>query len=146
MTVQTTYTENLRSAVAGARANTEPARIISRTAEEAAGLGFGVAVTQGTNDKGVIAFAGSGTILGITVRQRSLDANDPNKFAQYDEAQVMTKGVIWVTASVAVNAGDSVYVTDAGAFTNSASGTTQIAGARFDTSTTGEALAQVRLA
>ncbi|MNG38240.1 hypothetical protein D3C84_1258660 [compost metagenome] len=59
----------------------------------------------------------------------------------------MTKGAIWVTASVQVAAGDPVYFVPAtGLWTNVASGNVLVAGARFDTSTTGtNQLAQVRL-
>src|SRR5690606_38806077 len=116
--------------------------------EDAAGIGFGVAVAQGTADKGCKAFgSGDTSILGITVRERSIDANDENEFAQYTDARIMTKGVIWVTASVAVDAGDPVYVVPAtGAFAKtSASSAVQIAGARWDTSTSGSGIAQVRL-
>lgn len=60
--------------------------------------------------------------------------------------RVITKGDIWVTASVAVAAGDPVYLTAAGAFTNVATNNTAINGARWDTSTTAAAqLAVVRL-
>lgn len=145
MAVQTTYQERIDPAFAGQIANMVPATLISRTVETAAGVALGTAVEQGTEDYGCIAFAGGGAVVGIAVRERSLDPNTPDKFAQYDNARIMTKGSVWVTAAVAVDAGDDVYVTDAGAFTNVSSGNTQIVGARFDTSTTGEALAIVRL-
>lgn len=145
MAIQTSYSENIPAAYEGQIANQIPATLISRVVEPSAGLGFGVPVKQGTADNEADAFDGSGDVLGITVRERSLDANDPDEFAQYDNARIMTKGAIWVTVAVAVNAGEDVYVTSAGAFTNVSSGNTQITGAKFDTSTTGEALAIVRL-
>lgn len=145
MAIQTSYQETTSAAFEGQIATQIPATLISRVVEPSAGLGFGVAVKQGTADNEADAFDGSGDVMGITVRERSLDANDPDKFAQYDNARIMTKGAAWVTASVAVDAGDDVYVTSAGAFTNVSSGNTQISGAKFDTSTTGEALAIVRL-
>lgn len=145
MPVQTTYQSNIDAARAGERANTIPATTISRTVETAAGIGFGKAVAQGTNDKGIVLFAGSATILGITMRERSLDANNPDEFSQYDEARVMTKGAIYVEVGATVSAGDSVYVTDAGVFTSASSGNTQITGARFETGATSGNLAEVRL-
>lgn len=148
MSVQTTYLDNIAAAVAGQIANMVPATLISRTVEDEAGIGFGIAVAQGTADYGCKAFgSGDTAILGITVRDRSLDANDTDTFAEGDNARVMTKGCVWVTASVAVNAGDPVYVIPAtGAFAKtSASSARQIAGARWDTSTTGAGLAIVRL-
>lgn len=149
MSVQDNYRDNLRSAVAGQRANTEHAVMISRNVEDEDGIGFGLAVAQGDDDHGCHAFTtGDSAILGITVRERSLDANTPDKFKHRESARVMTKGTIWVTASVAVDAGDPVYVVPAtGAFAKtSASSAVQIPNARWDTSTDGEALAVVRLA
>lgn len=146
MPVQTTYKENIDAGRAGQRVNTIPATMISRTVEEEAGLAFGVAVAQGSNDKGVIAFAGSGTPFGISIRERSLDANTPDKFGQYDEARIMTQGAVYVEVGANVSAGDPVFVTSAGAFTAVATDNTALAGAVFDTSATTGNLAQVRMA
>ncbi len=148
MTVQSTYSSTMNAAVAGQIANLIDATLISRTVEDSAGIGFGIAAAQGTEDNECTAFgSGDTAILGITCRERSVDPNTPNKFAQYEAARLITKGPVWVMASVAVNAGDPVYVIPAtGAFAKtSASSAVQIAGARWDTSTTGEALAIVRL-
>lgn len=147
-TVQTNYPDQIRPAVAGQIANAVPGTLISRTVEGSDGLAFGAAAAQGDLDKGAKAFGtGDTAILGIAVRERSLDANTPNKFGEYDNARIMTKGVVWVTASVDVDAGDPVYVIPAtGAFAKtSASSAVQIAGARWDTSATAGNLAQVRL-
>jgi hypothetical protein len=148
MSLQTSYSSNMPVALVGQLANTEQATIISRTVEDSAGIAFGLAVAQGTEDNEVKAFcSGDTAILGINVRQRSANPETPSKVAQYESARVMTKGCVWVTASVAVNAGDPVYVIPAtGAFAKtSASSAVQISGARWDTSTTGEGLARVRL-
>src|SRR5690606_7736318 len=157
MAVQTTYSDNQPAAVAGAQATMIPATIISRTVETAA-IGFGVAVAQGTADKGCKAFgSGDTAILGITVLDRSasgltvtsgqVTSHTADKFGVGESARIMTKGDIWVQASVAVDAGDPVYVIPAtGAFAKtSGSSAVQIAGARWDTSTTGAGLAVVRL-
>lgn len=151
MPVQTTYQETLDAGRAGQVVNTEAKNVISRTVETAAGVGFGKPVAQGTQDKGCkITEAGDTAVLGITVREWSTDANNPDVFSQYDSAGVMTKGVIWVDAAAAVNAGDPVWVTVAtGAFTNLDAGSgasVQIPNARWDSSTAGAALAQIRLA
>lgn len=140
MAVQSSYAENIAAAVAGMIGNMVPSTLISRTVETAAGIGFGKAVAQGAADKGCIAFAGSG-LLGITVRERSLDANDPDKFAEGDSARILVKGSVWVDAAVAVDAGDPVYVTSAGAFTKASSGNTLLPNARWETSTSEAALA-----
>jgi hypothetical protein len=140
--IQTSYSETVDQAVAGQIGNMVSSVLVSRTVEDAAGVAFGLPVAQGSEDEGVIAYAGA-DFVGITVRERSVDPSAPNKFAQYDNARVLRKGAIWVTASKAVDAGDNVYLTDAGAYTNVEGSNFQIPGARWDTSTSGAALALV---
>ena len=150
MAVQTDYNANLAPAVAGAQATMVPATIISRNVEDADGIGFGVAVSQGDGDKGVTE--GGAEFVGITLLDRSA-AGEGDTFRQGDSARVMTKGDIWVAAAAAVAAGDAVYVTAAGAFTNDGGDdgdgnpeNAQINGARWDTSTTAAGqLAVIRL-
>lgn len=150
MAVQTTYNETIDAARAGMRADMTPVVFASRTVEETAGIGFGIAVAQGTNDKGVHAFGSGDTeVLGISVRERSVRPETPNQFARYESARIMTKGTIWVMAANAVAAGDPVFVDPSdGSFTNAqdtAESLVQIANARWDTSTAGAALAVIRL-
>ncbi|PSM18229.1 DUF2190 family protein [Nitratireductor sp. StC3] len=52
-------------------------------------------------------------VLGISVRDPSLDVSNNDAFAQYDSVPIMTMGVIWVTAGATVVAGDLVYWDDA---------------------------------
>lgn len=143
MATQTTYPDNIPAGVVGAQATELAATFVSRDVEDAAGIGFGLPVYQGTADKGITATQ-SGAIVGVTSRVRSVNPESPDEYAQYDSARVQTSGDIWVTASLAVDAGDSVYATSGGAWTNSASGNTQLVGARFETSTTGAGLAVIR--
>ncbi len=143
MPVQDSYTENMRKGVPGQIADMTPSTLISRTVEEEGGIGFGVPVMQGTNDKGCLAYAGTVAPVGITVRDRSLDANNPDAFGELDSARVMTEGTVWVTASVAVAAGDVVMLTAAGLFTNT--GGTVYPNARWDTSAGAGEIAIVRL-
>src|SRR5690606_16869272 len=86
--------------------------------------------------------------LGITVRERSVRPETPNKFAQYESARIMRKGVIWVETGGAVNAGDDVTVTVAtGALGTTAvgAGVVAIPNARWESSTSGAGLAKLRL-
>ena len=147
MAVQTNYPSNQPAAVAGAQATEIPATIISRTVETAAGIGFGKPVAQGAADKSVVAYAGSG-FVGITLLDRSATgvSGNPDAFPQYASARVITKGDVWVVAGAAVTAGQPVYLTAAGVFTNVATDNAAIAGARWDTSAASGALAVVRLA
>lgn len=139
--VQTNYAATLAPGVVGAQATMLPATIISRNVEPAAGIGFGVAVAQGTTDKGIVAFGGSANkYVGITMLDRSAVGTTaaPDSFAQRTSARVMTKGDVWVNASVQVAAGDPVYLVAAtGLFTNVSTSNVLVPNARFDTSTTG---------
>lgn len=148
--VQTNYAATLSPGVVGAQATMLPATIISRNVEPANGLAFGVAVAQGTTDKGIVAFGGAADdFVGITLMDRSAvgTAAAPDSFAQRTSARVMTKGDVWVNASVQVAAGDPVYLVAAtGLFTNVSTSNVLVPNARFDTSTTGaNQLAVVRL-
>lgn len=146
MATQTTYSENIAAAVAGLQGTMIPATIISRNVETQTGIGFGRAVARGSDDKGCKLFgSGDTAVLGISLLDRSAHGED--LFPENTEARIITKGHVWVTASVAVDAGDPVYVIPAtGAFAKtSASSAVQIANAVWDTSTTGEGLALVRM-
>lgn len=146
MAIQTTYPNTISAAIAGLRGTMIPATIISRTVEAAAGAAFGIAMSRGTGDNGAKPFtSGDTAILGITVIDRSVNAAD--KYSQYEGAAIMTKGHVWVTASVAVDDGDPVWVIPAtGAFTKSnASSAVQIPNAVYDTTAGIGALALVRL-
>lgn len=149
MAIQSTYSETIRAGVPGQLANIGGGPLLSRTVEDAAGIAFGKAVEQGTNDKGCKVFDG-GVVLGITVRERSVSA-EQDKFLQYESARIAVPGSqvsLWVTAAVAVNAGDDVYVRPSnGDFQKTnANSAVQIPGARWETSTsTTNQIAKVRL-
>lgn len=141
-TVQSTYPDNIAAAVAGQRADESPADFISRNVETEAGIGFGVGVMQGVEDRSCILSDGS-TLLGITVRERSVDPATPSVFAENDSARLMTRGAIYVTNSGGVSAGDPVHVLNNGVFANS--GGTLIENARWDTTADDGDLAVLRL-
>ncbi|MNN68712.1 hypothetical protein D3C81_1844410 [compost metagenome] len=65
------------------------------------------------------------------------------QYARYESARILKKGPITVTASVAVVAGDPVYLTPAGAFTNVSTSNVAIPNSRFDTSASAGALANI---
>lgn len=136
MVVQTTYEAATPKLVAGLVVSQDTVtNVISRTVEDAAGIGFGLVVCQGANDRGIIKPAGGAAAYrGITVRSRTVDADAPDLYKQNDpNAEVMTKGVVAVTASVAVSAGDAAYFVDAtGVITNVSTGNVAIPGGIFD--------------
>ena len=128
--------------VAGSIATTENRDIKSRTVEDAAGIAFGLAVAQGANDKGIRAVkAGDTKFVGITALD--LSSRDDGKFLQYESAQILKKGVIWVEVTEAVKADDDVAVDLAtGKFNKSGA---KYPNARFETSGVAGGLAQVEL-
>lgn len=138
--IQTTYSDGLRAGVAGMLINTIPNTLISRTVETAAGLAFGVAVSQGAAAHGCKVF--DDDVVGITVREVSLPAEQTG-LDQYDTAVLITKGAIMVTAAAAVVAGDIVHALAGGTFGKT--GGVLIAGARWDTTTANGALGIIRL-
>lgn len=151
MAIQTSYSQNIRPGVEGAIVNMEDARLISRNVETAAGIGFGKVVQQGADADGVISDLNTipmtaQTILGITVRDRSVRPETPNAFAQYESARIMREGVIWVMTAATVTPADIVTVTLAtGAIGKTAvgAGVVAIPGARWESSGTG--LVKLRL-
>jgi len=141
-TVQSTYADNITNAVLGALANLESANLISRTVEHVDGIGFGIAVMQGTEDKEVLVSDGS-AFLGVAVRTQSIEDGTADKWAQLDTARIITKGVIWVANSGGVSAGDPVVGLAAGALGTGSS--PLVEGARWDTTAADGELAQLRL-
>lgn len=130
--VQTTYRPQLAPGVVGLVAQEEQYNINTRICETAAGIGFGLAVSQGTaSDKG--ALLGGSAFIGITVRDVTLDRIPINPlsstefaadtYPQYGNMGVLDFGVIWVMANNDVSAGDPLYYdTTTGLLGNSASG------------------------
>lgn len=151
--VQDTYVAGIRAAVAGQRANMEPVDLISRSVETVAGIGFGIVVQQGAADNGCISDLNTVAMtaqrfLGITMRERGTRPETPDIFAQRQSALIMRKGVIWVPVAVAVTPADIVTVTLAtGVIGKTAvgAGVVAIPNARWETSTAGAGLAQLRL-
>lgn len=143
------YKAEMDAGVAGAIVNTENKNIISRTVETDAGIAFGVPVVQGANDKGIrVSKASDSKFVGITVLDRTATDLEGDGFVKFESARVLDRGVIWVTVSEAVNAGDAVAVTVAtGAFAKTVAGTTTVAMANavYDTSAAANGLAQLRL-
>jgi len=141
--VQTTYNAQHARWIEGMVLDMEPSVVVSRVVEGAAGIGFGKVAVQGTADNQAKASAASLPFTGIAV----LDETQPNaKYDQYSTGAFMKKGLIVAQASVAVAIGDPVYFVPAtGVLTNVSTSNTLIAGAQWDTSTSGAGLAALRL-
>ena len=141
--IQTTYAATHVRWVEGMVLNTEPSTIVTRLAEDADGIGFGKVAVKGTADNQVVDSEATVPFVGIAV----LDITQPTgKYEQFANVAVMKKGVIVVSASEAVAVGDPVYYTPAtGVLSKTSTSNTLIAGATWETSTSGAGLAALRL-
>ena len=149
--IQTTYTSDYAPGYAGLIANQETSNVISRIVADAAGLQFGVPVFQGPTDHSVTSTPGT-PFVGFSVLDKTVRPNlsfapaQTNAYAQNDTAAILTLGVVWVVASVAVVAGEPVFVTPAGLITDQASGDAAIPRASFVNSVAAGGLVKIRLA
>jgi hypothetical protein len=113
------------------------ASVITRQCETAAGIGFGLAVSQGVRDTGAV-IGGGASFIGLTVRDVTVDTLPINPladvgapvdtYAQYKDMGVMTTGHMFVlcgggAGTSGVKAGDALFATPTGALTNAAAGT-----------------------
>ncbi len=148
-TVQSTYSESQPIAQAGMPASGDFSAD-TRTCETAAGIAFGVAVSQGSDDNGaVIGGASAAVFVGVTIADKSVPYNGTNdEYAQYDSMGVMTRGRIWVTVGGDVtDGGDVTFASTTGVLSSAAAGGSQfaIAGARWMTTATNGNLALLHL-
>ncbi|WP_343711901.1 hypothetical protein [Inquilinus sp.] len=147
--VQNTYTENIRPAFVGQIADMTGYDADTRNVETAAGIGFGLAVGQGTAPKGaVLGAATAAAFVGISIRDVTLDPRDGDKYPQNANMGVMTWGDIWVQTGGAVAVGaDVTFDAATGVLSSAAAGASQfaIAGARWMSATSGVGLAKLRL-
>jgi len=147
--VQSTYSENIRPAVAGMVANMTNWDADTRLVETAGGIPFGVAVGQGAAPKGAVLSAAAATgFVGISIRDITLQSNPVDRYELTDNIAVLTEGDIWVLTGGAVTAGtDASFDSTTGVLSSAAASGTQfvIAGARWMTTTAGAALAVLRL-
>jgi hypothetical protein len=106
--VQSTYTRYFLPAQNGMLASAINWDADTRIIETAAGIGFGLAVSQGATADGCII--GGANFVGVTRADPTLaqaaGLTTPDVYAQYDNAGVLVKGDIWVNcyANVAVGA------------------------------------------
>lgn len=144
-TTQTTYAERIDAHRAGIIQGSDY-DTISRSVETVAGIGFGLAVAQGTNDKGCILGGTTTTFLGATVRDITLEGDQDDTIDQYQEASVMRRGSMAVSPSGDVLAGGAVYFTAAtGRFSSTSGGNVLVKGARWETTALADGFAVLYL-
>ena len=148
--VQTSYPMFQSPAYLGMMANGEwVTNVISRVVDPAATVpvNFGDPVLQGASEQTVVsANGGTGVFRGIAIRDATLPPTANDQYAATMTVGVVTKGVVWVNATVAVSPGQPAFFTAAGLLTTVATGNTAIAGALWESATTGVGLAKLRLA
>lgn len=143
--VQSTYASRMTPLALGQIVNQELSNATSRLLEDSTAVGYGRALFAGTADNEVTATP-SALFEGISMRDVTVESATADTFEEGDTVPLCRLGVIAVQASKAVDKGDPVYVTDAGAFTDVSTDNTAIAGATFDATTTAAGLCPVRLA
>jgi len=143
--IQDTYSENQPIAYAGMPADADHS-IDTRICETVAGIGFGVAVSQGSADKGgLIGGASAAVFAGVTVKDVTCLGDE---YAQYDNMGVMYRGTVWVTVGGDVtDGGDVTFASTTGVLSSAAASGSQfaIAGARWMTTAASGSLAKLRL-
>lgn len=151
--VQTSYATTMRVAFAGLKGDTAPEVILTRQIETSGGIGFGLAVAQGTGDRQV-RLGGTGTFIGVTVVDQTAGSTaitapvNVDQYQQGDLAAVMQAGSIWVLADGAVTAGAAATYTQATGRVGVKAVTTGIVAvpnAYFETSAADGALALIRI-
>ena len=100
--------------------------------EVALGLAFGVPVSQGVGDIGLLLAGAIGAFLGVTTRDIALGA-EQDRYNQYQNVGYLTQGEIWVVASVAVSPADPVHFNATTGAWLITGGTGPIVGARWRT-------------
>lgn len=132
--VQTAYNERQPHAVAGMVANMRNWDAITRTCEEADGIGFGLAVGRGDDDAATKAKLG-GTLpdfLGVSKRDITIDAESAtDEYAENQNMGILTEGEIWVQVSGTPGPDDPVHFNaTTGVFAGSG-GSGPVVGARW---------------
>lgn len=150
MSAQTSYSIKHPTAYAGLIYAQAPKDIVSRSVETAAGIGFGVAVSRGTDKESQVVIGGT-DFCGITVRSLDREGaiNTGNiLYKQKETAALIREGYLWVVIPTGGNPGDSIKynnttgVLDVG---TAGVGETQLDGAQLDTTTAAGALGVIRL-
>jgi hypothetical protein len=150
ITVQSTYGTTATSYTAGfpgMLANGETQNRISRTIEDAAGLGFGKAAFRGAGDHGVTGTPAAGTFMGIAIADAGVVqglGGTVDVYPQYSTVSLLNEGMIWVTVGANVADGDAAYVTSGGVITNVTTSNTAIP-AVFDDTVASGGVARLRV-
>lgn len=116
MSAQLSYAINQAIAYAGQLFSLATKDIISRSVETAAGIGFGVVVSRGTDKDNQCLLGGTTGILGVTVRALDREGDDAAgaiEYAENETAAIMRDGYIWAVCPTGCVPGDPVNFVEA---------------------------------
>lgn len=138
--LQPTYNRFMPAYTVGMIDDQADNNIVTRNCEPAGGIGFGLAVGQGADDRGGIL--GGSNFVGISVRDPTLprlEGSAIDVYLQNENMNVLTRGPIAVLVRETVVAGDPVYydTTNGQIYHAAGGGRLQVAGGRFRTSAVG---------
>lgn len=143
--LQSTFGEDIPYGYAGMEADGELSNIVSRHLEGSTACEFGRPVYQGSNDRGCTLTV-SANLIGFAIARKGLPVTDDraaDTFAPGDTLPVKERGKIWIDSASTAAKGDQVYVTAAGAVTNSSSGNTAAPGWEYDDTITAAGIARI---
>lgn len=144
--LQSSFGSTIPTGYPGMIANAEKQNRITRTIEDAGGIGFGKAAFRGAGDHGITATPTAGKFMGVSivdhgqVRRTGVAADT---YGQYENVPLLQRGTVCVLASASVADGDAVYVTAGGLFTNVVGANIPLPGWVFDTTVASGAIARI---
>lgn len=107
--VQSAYNTGIQPAVAGMWADMSNWDADSLNCETTDGIGFGLAVGQGSADRGGVLGGSLANFRGVSVRDVTQVSDDGDAYALNKEMAVGYRGAIWVQTSVATSPTDPVH-------------------------------------
>lgn len=147
MPLQSNFAAVIPTGYPGMLANAEIQNRITRTIEDAGGIGFGKAAFRGVGDHGITATPAAGKFMGVSIvdhgQVRRTASPGADMYTQYDNVPLLQRGMIHVLASVAVSDDDDVYVTAGGLFTNVVGANIPLPGWVFDNTVASGAIVRI---
>jgi hypothetical protein len=140
ITIQSTYLTSYVAGFPGMLADGNTTARPTGTIEDSAGVAFGKAVFQGTNDRGLTATPGT-KFKGITIADAGVVppiGGTADIYPQYASASLCDMGDIFVLAGSNTTPGAAAYVTSGGVFTATSSGNTAIPATFMETVVSGQ--------
>lgn len=123
--LQSTFSEDIPYGYPGMEADGEGSNIITRTLEGVTACAFGRPVYRGTDDKGCDLTVSANDLYGFAIARKGLpvtSARAADVFAPGDSIPIKERGKVWVNCTTACGDGTQVYITSAGAVSNSSGG------------------------